>query len=182
VGAGRDSYDGRAHVLGFYFLGKEQHMRNFRKLLLDLRSGNTEAAERQKVFYPWYNTVNHLPGDFLRDTFKKIFVRNELARGTLTICGRRISLKDYPGSVPIWSLGGRKDDFTPPLQATGHMGLIRSVSERDKLLLLCEAGHMGLFRSSEILKNYYSRIVDFMLARSDMAQPEVENSSISTQE
>jgi hypothetical protein len=41
---------------------------------------------------------------------------------------------------------------------------------------------MGLFRSSEILKNYYSRIVDFMLARSDMAQPEVENSSISTQE
>lgn len=168
AGAGREFYDGRAHVLGFYFLGKDQHMRNFRKLLLDLRSGNNEGAERQKVFYQWYNTVNHLPADFIRDTFRKVFVRNELARGTLTICGKQISLKDYPGSVPIWALGGRKDDITPPLQATGHMGSIRSVPEEHKLSLLCEGGHMGLFRSSEILKNYYSRIVEFMLAHSDM--------------
>ena len=169
-GEGRDAYDGRAHVLGFYFLGKDQHTRNLRKLLTDLKTGNKAGAERQKVFYHWYNTVNHLPVDFIKDTFKKVFLRNELVRGTLTISGRRISIEDYPASVPIWALGGRKDDITPPLQATGHMHLLRSVPEGDKLTLLCDGGHMGLFRSSEILKNFYSRIVEFILSHSDWAE------------
>lgn len=173
-GEGRAAYDGRAHVLGFYLLGKEQHMRNLRKLLTDLKTGNKADAERQKVFYQWYNMVNHLPVEFIKDTFNKVFLRNELARGTLEISGRRISIGDYPSSVPIWALGGRKDDITPPLQATGHMRLLRSVPESDKLTLLCDGGHMGLFRSSEILKNFYSRIVEFMLSHSDWAEPQEE--------
>ena len=171
-GEGRDAYDGSAHVLGFYLLGKDQHMRNLRKLLADLKTGNKADAERQKVFYQWYNTVNHLPVEFIKDTFKKIFLRNELVRGTLEISGKRISTRDYPAGLPIWALAGRKDKITPPLQATGHMRLLRSVPEEDKLTLLCGGGHMGLFRSSEILKNYYSRIVEFMLSHSDLAEPQ----------
>ncbi|MGM0453511.1 MAG: hypothetical protein ACQERN_10145, partial [Thermodesulfobacteriota bacterium] len=39
IGAGRDIYDGRLQVLGFYILGVEQHSRNLRKLLEDLKAG-----------------------------------------------------------------------------------------------------------------------------------------------
>jgi polyhydroxyalkanoate depolymerase len=167
VGAGRETFDGRLQVLGFYLLGMDQHVRNFQKLLTDLKQGNKEAAERQKTFYQWYNYVHHFPAGFIRDTFNKIFVRNELIHGTLSVGGKEIGIKDYPGTVPIWALGGTEDDITPPLQATGHMELIESVPAQHKLTLTCDAGHMGLFRAKRILEDYYSRIVAFILAHSD---------------
>jgi polyhydroxyalkanoate depolymerase len=166
-GAGRVTYDGRLQVLGFYLLGMDQHARNFRRLLTDLRQGNEQDARRQKIFYQWYNFVHHAPLGFIKDTYKKIFVRNELIRGELSIFGEKIVIKDYPGSVPIWALGGINDEITPSLQATGHMELIDSVPPEDKLTMTCEGGHMALFRSQKILRYYYKRIVEFLLARSD---------------
>jgi len=166
-GAGRESYDGRLQVLGFYFLGLDQHIKNMEALLSDLKQGNEGSADRQKSFYQWYNFVQHSPAGFIRDTYKKIFIRNELIRGDLMIRGKKVSIKNYPGSVPIWALGGTRDEIAPPLQATGHMALIKSVPPEDKLTLLCNAGHMGIFRSSKILKDYYAKIVDFILAHSD---------------
>ena len=167
VGVGRKCFDGRLQVLGFYLLGLDQHIANFNNLLSDLKQGNQEGAERQKVFYQWYNYVHHFPVSFIRDTYRKIFIRNELIRGNLVIGERRIGIRDYPASVPIWSLGGTEDQITPPAQATGHMDLIESVSPEDKLTLICEGGHMGLFRSRRILKDYYSKIVAFLLEKSD---------------
>ena len=115
AGAGRETYDGRLQVFGFYLLGMDQHFRNFRNLLSDLRHGNEEGAKRQKTFYQWYNYVHHAPLGFIRDTYKRIFVKNELVRGTLSIDGKTIDIKDYPSSVPIWALGGKKDEIAPPL-------------------------------------------------------------------
>ncbi|MDI7261286.1 MAG: hypothetical protein QME90_15390 [Thermodesulfobacteriota bacterium] len=167
IGAGREIYDGRFQVLGFYFLGMDQHYKNLMKLMDDLRGGDEEAAERQKVFYRWYNYVHHFPSEFIKDTYMKIFVRNELIRGRLTIGGKKIGIKDYPGSVAIWALGGAKDDIAPPLQAVGHMDLIDSVSPDEKLTLICDGGHMGLFRSQKILEEFYKRIVAFVFVHSD---------------
>ena len=166
-GAGRDSYDGRLQVLGFYLLSYSQHLKNLKRLLEDLKNGKRDAADRQMIFYLWYNTVHHFPAGFIRDTYKKIFIRNELMKGTLRVGNRLVGIADYPASVPIWALGGSKDSIAPPLQATGHMELIRSVPEKNKLSMVCDAGHMGLFRSRSILKNYYGQIADFMLAHSD---------------
>jgi polyhydroxyalkanoate depolymerase len=166
-GAGRESYDGRLQVLGFYLLGMDQHIKNMQSLLSDLRQRNGASAKRQKTFYQWYHFVQHSPAGFIRDTYKKIFIRNDLIRGELMIGGKKVSIKDYPGSVPLWALGGTRDEIAPPLQATGHMALIKSVPPEDKLTLLCDGGHMGIFRSSKILKEHYSRIVDFILSHSD---------------
>jgi polyhydroxyalkanoate depolymerase len=166
-GRGRKSHDGRIHVLGFYLLGMDQHFKNLKKLLADLKQGNVEDAERQKDFYRWYNYVNHAPAGFIRDTYQKIFVKNELIKGTLAIHGKEIGIKDYPGPVPIWALGGKKDAIAPPLQATGHMEMIDSVPPDNKLTLICDGGHMGLFRSTRVLREYYNRIVEFILSHSD---------------
>ncbi len=166
-GHGRQSFDGALQVLGFYYLGMDQHVRNFKQLLQDLKQGSTESAERQMAFYRWYHSVHHFPAGFIQDTYKKIFVKNELIRGTLAIGNKVIGIKDYPGHVPIWALGGSKDKIAPPLQATGHLELINSVSEGDKLNLICGGGHMGLFRSEKILKTFYSKIATFLLERSD---------------
>jgi polyhydroxyalkanoate depolymerase len=168
-GSGRRYYDGSAHVLGFYMLGYKQHSENFAKLHKDLREGNEESAKRQMDFYEWYNTVHHFPVGFIRDTYQKVFVNNELSRGQLIINGKKVSLDNFPANVPIWALGGTNDDIAPPLQATGHLNRITSVPEKNKLSLVCSAGHMGLFRSRTILKNYYSQVVRFVLPHSDFA-------------
>lgn len=167
VGVGRKCFDGRLQVLGFYLLGMDQHVANFKSLLSDLKEGNRPAAERQTAFYQWYNYVHHFPASFIRDTYKRIFIRNELIRGTLNIGGRTLGIKDYPSGTPIWAIGGAEDQIAPPLQATAHMALIDDVAPDDKLTLICEGGHMGLFRSGRILRDYYSRIVRFLLERSD---------------
>jgi len=96
-----------------------------------------------------------------------VFVRNELIRGTMMIQGRRIGVKDYPASVPIWALGGAQDNIAPCGQAIGHVALIEGVPPEDRLVLCCDAGHMGLFRSGRVLDTYYSRIARFLIERSD---------------
>jgi polyhydroxyalkanoate depolymerase len=164
-GVGREAYDGSYQVLGFYLLGLDQHYRNLKRFLADVRQGDQAAAERQASFYQWYNFVHHFPAGFIRDTYKKIFAKNELVRGTLVIGGQRVAIENYP-DVPIWALGGANDDIAPALQATGHMDLIDLPSDQ-KLSLTCDAGHMGLFRAKRILKDYYSQITEFILANSD---------------
>lgn len=168
-GAGRLTYDGRLQALGFYLMAWNQHLKNFNNLLADMKNGEKEAARRQKTFYQWYNTVHHFPAGFIRDTFKKIFVENALIRGQLKIGGQTADIAAYPTGIPIWALGGSADHIAPPLQAVGHMDLIPKMPPQNSLRLVCDAGHMGLFRSRRILKQYYRRIADFLLAHSDHA-------------
>ena len=164
-GVGREAYDGSYQVLGFYLLGLDQHYRNLKRFLADLKKGDQTAAERQASFYQWYNYVHHFPAGFIRDTYKKIFAKNELIRGTLTIKGKRVAIQNYP-AVPIWALGGSKDDIAPPLQATGHMDLVQMPANQ-KCNLICDGGHMGLFRSQRVLREYYAPITEFILSHSD---------------
>jgi polyhydroxyalkanoate depolymerase len=168
-GAGRQAYDGRLQVLGFYLLGLDTHLRNFKRLLNDLRQGEEGSAERQKIFYDWYNFVHHMPLEFIRDTYKKIFVNNELITGRLAIGSRTVSIADYPAEIPVWALGGTRDEIAPLGQAVGHMDLLSHVPDQDRLTVRCEAGHMGLFRSKRVLANHYSQVIDFLLHRSDPA-------------
>lgn len=169
IGAGRQIYDGRLQVLGFYILGIDQHTRNLRQLLNDLKTGRAESADRQKQFYEWYNHALHFPAGFIRDTYRKIFVKNELIRGTLKIQGRYVDIKNYPGTVPIWALGGLRDNIAPPQQAVGHLPLIKRLADNEKMSFLADAGHMGLFRSHKVLREFYSQIVSFIKTHSDYA-------------
>lgn len=173
LGVGRRYYDGRAHVLGFYYLGYEQHVKNFAKLLEDLKLGNEESAKRQMEFYQWYNTAYHFPASFIRDTYKKVFVGNDLVNNRLVIGDKKVRLSSYPERVPIWALGGTNDNIAPAGQATGHLKRIETLQSRSKLKLICDAGHMGLFRSRKILGSYYKTITDFVLANSDVAGSKV---------
>jgi len=168
-GAGRRTYDGRLQVLGFYLLAWDQHFKNYKNLLTDMKQGNGDAARRQKAFYQWYNTVHHFPAGFIRDTYKKIFVQNALIRGNLEIGGRKVNLEDYPVQTPIWALGGTEDHIAPPKQAVGHLDLMPEMPAQKQLRLLCDAGHMGLFRSSRVLDEYYTRIAEFLMTHSDHA-------------
>ena len=168
-GAGRLTYDGRLQVLGFYLMAWDQHFKNFKNLLTDLKNGENNAARHQKIFYQWYNTAHHFPAGFIRDTYKKIFIQNALIRGRLKIGRKTVAITNYPARIPIWAMGGTADHIAPPLQAVGHLELISEMPAQNRLRLLCDAGHMGLFRSQRILEKYYRRVADFLMTHSDYA-------------
>jgi polyhydroxyalkanoate depolymerase len=167
TGAGRLTYDGRLQVLGFYLMAWDQHFKNFKNLLTDLKNGENSAARHQKVFYQWYNTAHHFPAGFIRDTYKKIFIQNALISGRLKIGRKAVAITNYPARIPIWAMGGTADHIAPPLQAVGHLELIPEMPAQNRLRLLCDAGHMGLFRSQRILEKYYRRVADFLMTHSD---------------
>ncbi len=169
AGAGRLTYDGRLQALGFYMMAWDQHFKNFKNLLTDMKNGEKQAAQRQKAFYQWYNSVHHFPAGFIRDTYKKIFVQNALMHGSLKVGDKIVDIADYPAQKPIWALGGTADQIAPPLQAVGHLDLLPPMPPQTRLRLLCEAGHMGLFRSRRVLKDDYHQIADFLLTHSDYA-------------
>jgi len=171
-GARRLTYDGRLQVLGFYLMAWDQHFKNLKNLLSDMQNGEKEAARRQKAFYQWYNTVHHFPAGFVRDTYKKIFVQNALIRGDLRIGDQKVDIADYPTRIPIWALGGTADHIAPSLQAVGHLDVIPAMPPQNSLRLVCDAGHMGLFRSRQILKQYYRPIAEFLLTHSDRTNRE----------
>ena len=155
--------------MGFYLLAWHQHLRNFKNLLAELKKGDNKAAERQKAFYQWYNTVHHFPAGFIQDTYKKVFIQNALINAGLEIGSQTVKITDYPLQTPIWAIGGTADNIAPPLQAVGHLDFIAGILPQNRLRLLCDAGHMGLFRSQRILEKYYRRIADFLLTHSDYA-------------
>ena len=168
-GAGRLTYDGRLQVLGFYLMAWDLHFKNLKNLLMDLKNGENNAGRRQKVFYQWYNTAHHFPAGFIRDTYKKIFIQNALIRGRLKIGRKTVAITDYPVRIPIWAMGGTADHIAPPLQAVGHLEFLPEMPAQNRLRLLCDAGHMGLFRSHRILEKYYRRVADFLMTHSDYA-------------
>lgn len=163
-GAGRRCFDGRLQVLAFYLFGAQTHTQNAWNLFFDLCAGNNTQAQKQIDFYEWYNLAHHSSAGFMRDTFKKIFVRNELMNGNFSTPGRNIGISDFPAHVPIWAIAGVKDEIAPPAQAIGHM---KDTPAKNKLEVLCSGGHMGLFRSSKILTKEYEKITKFCIHHSD---------------
>lgn len=167
IGEGRKCFDGKLQVLAFYILGAKTHAKNFKKLFNDLYENNEDAIERQKSFYEWYNLAYHSSQGFIKDTFIKIFKNNELIKGEIEIENKKIGINDYPKDVPIWALGGSKDDIAPLLQAVNHLNLMNFIPNENKLKLIADGGHMAIFRSGKILRKYYSQIVKFIIDNSN---------------
>jgi hypothetical protein len=98
---------------------------------------------------------------------QKDFYSKRADQRWLTIGSKSVKIADCPVQVPIWALGGTADNIAPPLQAVGHLDLITTKPKPHKLRLLCQAGHMELFRSHRVLAEYYGSVANFLLNHSD---------------
>ena len=67
-----------------------------------------DSAERQKSFYEWYNTAHHFPAGFIRDTFQKIFINNELIHGSLRSAKKPSASKIIRVRFPSGHWGARR--------------------------------------------------------------------------
>lgn len=139
---GRKVYPGYVQLASFIAMNPESHFNSQRDLYRHYVTDRTNPdVSRIEKFYNEYFAVADLPAEFYAETVDKVFIKKELANGTMTYRGRLVR----PELVTCTVVGveGSKDDISAPGQTKNFLSKFENA---DVLLYEQEgAGHYGVF-------------------------------------
>ncbi len=161
-GACRDVYPGFMQLTGFMTMNLDRHIDAHRELFWHLVDGDGDSAEKHRDFYDEYMSVMDLTAEFYLQTVEKVFVRQDLARGTFH---HRDKLVD-PSTVrntALMTVEGEKDDISGVGQTQAAHVLCTAIPASKRMhYLQKDVGHYGVFNGSRFRKEVVPRIVSFM--------------------
>jgi polyhydroxyalkanoate synthase len=109
----------------------------------------------------WTNDNIPVAGETFREFVKKLYQRNELARGEFRLGDVPVDLKRI--ECPLLLLMASGDHLVPPSQTSGLGPLVGS---RDVKAMTLDAGHVGLAVSSKAHKTFWPAATQWMAERS----------------
>jgi poly(3-hydroxybutyrate) depolymerase len=112
-----------------------------------------QYLERTRRFNQWYEFTQPLGGRMYLEVIEHLFKENKLVKGDLQIMGRKVDLSAI--HQPIYLIAGTKDDITPPEQLFAIRQFVSSTSIAETL---AEAGHIGVFMKSKVIKKIWSKL------------------------
>lgn len=158
VASGRGRLKGAYMLQGFKNMHPEkQYFEKFVELYEHIDDPTYVARFEQ--FERWYEYTIDLPGRWYLQAVKALFKENRLAKGEFLGLGERLDLRAI--RCPLYLLGGRHDDITPPGQvfnAARLVGTPRSDIEQAS----AEGGHIGLFMRRDVLATNWTRIARWL--------------------
>jgi polyhydroxyalkanoate synthase len=119
-----------------------------------------KAMENFLRMEKWIFDSPDLPGEVFRQFVKDCYQENKLIRNRLEVGGQRVDLKKI--TMPLLNIYGRFDHLVPPEaceQLTRHVG---STDTEDACL---ETGHIGIYVSSKVQREFAPRIAAWLKAR-----------------
>jgi poly(3-hydroxyalkanoate) synthetase len=134
-----------------------------RQLELLLNLDDEAHVERYREFEDWFKHTQDIPGAFYLWIVRHLFRDNELVRGSLTIGGERVSLRNI--DMPLYLLAGATDHITPPDQVFAidrHVATPPDRVYRD----VTPGGHLGLFMGHQALREHWPPLLAAVLRRS----------------
>ncbi len=147
-GVGRHVYPGHLQLLSFIAMNPDRHMGSSRDLFNHLRKGDGESADKIREFYNEYNAVLDMTEEFYLQTIDKVFQRQLLARGALTVRNQLVTPSAIRNTALLTVEGG-KDDISAAGQTFAAHRLCTGIPEAQKRHLLHpEVGHYGTFSGS----------------------------------
>lgn len=157
---------GAGRMLGAFMLAGWKNMHPDEQYLakyLDLYAHieDRDYLRRSEEFERWYEHPVDLPGRYYLQAIKDLFKDNALARGRFVALGRTIALHDI--TVPVYLLGGDRDDITPPEQVFGAAALLGTPASRITRRLAA-GGHIGLFMGERTLGEVWPEIGRWILS------------------
>ncbi len=164
AGGGREVYPGFLQLSAFVQMNMGRHGAQHRELYQLLADGKTEQADKIKQFYAEYFAVLDLTKEFYLETIDMVFQRTLLAKGELTVRGRRIN----PGAIrktALLTVEGERDDICAVGQTSAAHTLctgLRSHMKRHHLQL--GVGHYGVFSGSKWENQIYPQVRNFILS------------------
>src|SRR5262249_13022654 len=128
-GAGRRVYPGYLQLGAFVSLNLRTHIAKHVQFFKDVAKGNEAAAQKHRTFYAEYNAMMAAPAEFYREAVERVFMDQQLAKGTLQVHGRRVdcaALKD----IALLTLEGAQDDMVALGVTEAAQGLCSSLPAR----------------------------------------------------
>ncbi|MFD1103415.1 polyhydroxyalkanoate depolymerase [Sphingobium olei] len=164
AGRGREVYPGFLQLSAFMSMNMDRHSAQHRELYQLLADGRTAEADKIKNFYGEYFAVLDLTKEFYLETVDMVFQRTLLAKGELTVRGRRVD----PGAIhrtALLTVEGERDDICAVGQTSAAHALcsgLRPHLKRHHLQL--GVGHYGVFSGSKWEKQIYPQVRNMILA------------------
>lgn len=152
---------GGTQLLGFKALEPAAEVERLVQLLLHM--DEPEFVTRHQEFTNWFEWTQDVPGAFYLWILRHLFLRNELAGGTLEVGGRRVDLATI--TCPVFLLAGSADHITPPEQVWALADLVSTPAE-DVHRTLVTAGHLGLFMGRQSLQEHWRPLMEQVAALS----------------
>lgn len=153
VAGGFGVHRGRSQIMAFKMMEPAGELSRLADLWAHI--DDPDHVQRYREFNTWFEHPQDMAGAFYLWVVEHIFVRNELAAGTLEVGGQTVDLSRI--EVPVHLLAGSKDHITPPEQVWALAGLV-STPEDQVHGRLVDAGHLGLFMGHRSLREHWSEI------------------------
>ena len=122
---------------------------------------NTKVVDSWHAMNTWVSDAIPLAGAAYRQFIVDLYRNNKLVKGTLTIRGERVDLKQLRAS--LLNVIGEDDHITPPCQSDKLLDLVGST---DKEVLRLPGGHIGLMAGSGAYKVAWPKIDAWLSKRS----------------
>ena len=161
-GAGRLVYPGYLQLGAFVSLNLRTHLTKHVQFFKDVAQSDQAAAQKHRHFYDEYNAMMDATAEFYLETLQRVFMDQQLAKGTLQVHGRRVNcaaLKD----VALLTLEGAQDDLVAVGVTEAAQGLCGELPARLREHHVQEGvGHYGVFNGSLYKSEIAPRMKAFM--------------------
>jgi polyhydroxyalkanoate synthase len=131
--------------------------------LLD-RAWDDEFLDGFLAIERWGNDNVSFPGACYRDYIERLYRGNELARGTMTLCGRSAALQQF--DAPTLVVSFEHDAIVPPGAASA---LLDRIASPDKARVHLPGGHVGAVVSKKAADGLWPMLRRFWADRDDAA-------------
>ena len=162
AGRGRDVYPGFLQLTGFMTMNLDRHINAHKEMFLHLVRGDGDSAQKHREFYDEYLAVMDLCAEFYLQTVESVFIRHELARGTMRFKGAKVK-PDAIRRTALMTIEGENDDITGLGQCEAAHRLCSSLSSHQRThYVLPGVGHYGIFNGSKFRSDLVPRIAGFV--------------------
>lgn len=131
---------------------------------IDDVDASVDRQEAEDIFRNWFAWTLDLPGAFYLESVDRLFRRNELATGAMSVLGKTVNLAAI--ETPIFLLGACDDELVAPAQLFSVAGLV-GTSPSNIEQHMTPGGHLGLFLGQRTLRTVWPRIARWLNAPGD---------------
>ena len=153
-GAGRRVYPGFLQLGAFVSMNRERHAEQFRKYFAHLEAGEESEARAIRDFYEEYMAVADLSADFYLETVRLVFQEYALARGELTLRGRKVDPLAIRRTA-LLTVEGERDDICAIGQTLAAHDLTRLRPWLRTHHVQPNVGHYGVFSGRRWQQHIY---------------------------
>ncbi len=158
----RRVYPGFMQFAGFVAMNPDRHMDSHVQYYHHLVEGDGESAEAHRRFYDEYNAVMDLPAEYYLETVERVFQKQAIARGELTVAGERVR-PEAIRQTALFTIEGELDDISGNGQTEAARGLCKAIPEKRKQHFLAKGvGHYGIFSGRKYREMVYPRVREFI--------------------